>query len=87
MRHTMKDVEFYLDRVNNILTNNGSEYRYIATQSYGHKNLVLAYADTAKNGTGVVENVRGGLTTGQLYDLVYGIWSVLNRMTFEGIIH
>ena len=35
MRHTVKDIRFYIDRLNSI-----SKYRYRLDESYGYKRLV-----------------------------------------------
>ena len=65
MRHTVKDIRFYIDRLNSI-----SKYRYRLDESYGHKRLVRDV------GKGITEVSCSG-STGEIYNVVYTVYTVL----------
>ena len=71
MRHTVKDIRFYIDRLNSI-----SKYRYRLDESYGYKRLVR----DAGKGTGEVEVSCSG-STGEIYNVVYTAYTILNDET------
>lgn len=65
MRHTVKDIRFYIDRLNSI-----SKYRYRLDESYGHKQLVR---DAGKGTTEV--SCSGSI--GEIYNVVYTAYTIL----------
>lgn len=82
MRRTMGDVEHYIALINSRMEQNGSAYRYYARSRNGYKALDLGY----DHDTRIVNTIRAGLTTGELYDCVYAIFQSLVYMESEGII-
>lgn len=81
MRHTMKDVEYYVDRINNKIAENGGVYRYHATSRNGYKALDLGVVGESR----LIATIESGLTTGQLYNVVYGIFLALSYLQAEDI--
>ena len=65
MRHTVKDIRFYIDRLNII-----SKYRYRLDESYGYKRLVRDV------GKGITEVSCSG-STGEIYNVVYTAYNIL----------
>ena len=65
MRHTVKDIRFYIDRLNSI-----SKYRYRLDESNGYKRLVR---DAGKGMT--VVSWSG--STGEIYNVVYTAYTIL----------
>lgn len=72
MRRTVKDVEFYIDRLNTVLNELNQPYYYVLGKRYGYKAI-----DRYRYGDNVlVETVRSGLTTGQAYDIAYSLYTL-----------
>ena len=69
MRHTVKDIRFYIDRLNSI-----SKYRYRLVESYGYKRLVRDV------GKGITEVSCSG-STGEIYNVVYTAYNILYNET------
>ena len=69
MRHTVKDIRFYIDMLNSI-----SKYRYRLEESCGYKRLVR----DAGKGTADVSCTG---STGEIYNVVYTAYTILNDET------
>ena len=70
MRRTMEQCRFYLKRLNTALFVRGSSYHYEIGQRYGYK-CIDKYEDNR-----LLDTVRCGLTTGELYDCLYAMADV-----------